>query len=86
MLKLTPGEILRYYRGYQLRQTKEWERVRFLAWYGILPFDTKKSLPSPHSIMRLDIDPDDEQIAQMFKSEEQEALSILQYFKDKGKI
>jgi len=86
MLKLTPGEILRYYRGYQLRQTKEWERARFLAWFVVRPHDSKNSLPTPYSIMELETDPSAEEIEAMKRSEEDEALAIIKQYKERGLI
>lgn len=86
MLTLTPGEILRYYRGYQLRQTREWERARFLAWFVVRPHDSKNSLPTPYSIMELETDPSVEEIEAMKKNEEDEALAIIRQYKAEGRI
>lgn len=58
---MTVGEILRQYLGYELREVKKWERSRFIAWMGALPYDTKKRLREPYDIMKLPTDPTDEE-------------------------
>ena len=83
---MTPGEVFRYYRGYQMRQTREWERARFLAWFGVRPHDSKNSLPTPYSIMELETDPKPDDIKAMQMDEEQEALEILRKYKEQKLI
>jgi hypothetical protein len=60
---LTIGEILRHYRGYQKRESFQWERARFIAWYGSLPYLKKGTVMHPEDIMSLPTDPSDEEKA-----------------------
>lgn len=70
---LTIGEILRHYRGYQKRESHEWERSRFIAWFGSLPYLKKGSSVQPEDIMKLPTDPSDEERA--IRAEEQQAAA-----------
>lgn len=58
---LTVGEILRHYRGYQKRESFQWERARFIAWYGSLPYLKKGANLQPEDIMKLPTDPTEEE-------------------------
>jgi hypothetical protein len=58
---LTIGEILRHYRGYQTRESYQWERARFIAWFGSLPYQKKGSNMKLEDIMTLPTDPTDEE-------------------------
>jgi hypothetical protein len=60
---LTIGEILRHYRGFQIRETHQWERARFIAWFGSLPYLKKGSYMQPEDIMTLSTDPTEEEKA-----------------------
>lgn len=66
---LTVGEILQHYRGYQKRESFQWERARFIAWYGSLPYLKKGTVMQPEDIMSLPTDPSDEERA--IRAEEQ---------------
>lgn len=50
---------MRMYRVYLLRETKQWEHTRFIAWFGALPYDTKNRLREPYDVMKLPTDPTD---------------------------
>lgn len=60
---LTVGEILRHYRGYQKRESYQWERARFIAWFGSLPYLKKGLSMQPEDIMQLPTDPSEEEKA-----------------------
>ena len=70
---LTIGEILRHYRGYQKRESYQWERARFIAWFGSLPYMKKGSSMQPEDIMTLLTDPTEEEKA--IRAEEQQAAA-----------
>lgn len=67
---LTIGEILRHYRGYQKRESYQWERARFIAWYGSLPYLKKGISMQPEDIMHLPTDPTEEQKVEIRKAQE----------------
>lgn len=69
-----------------MRQTREWERARFLAWFIVRPHDSKNSLPTPYHILELETDPSSEDIRNMQVDEEKEALDIIKQYKEKGLI
>jgi hypothetical protein len=69
---LTVGEILRHYRGYQIRESKQWERARFIAWFGSLPYQKKNTRSEPEDIMKLPTDPTQEEKEAMRKERENE--------------
>lgn len=48
------------YRGYHMRETRQWERARFIAWYGSLPYLKKGTVMQPEDIMTLPTDPSEE--------------------------
>lgn len=75
---LTIGEILRHHRGYQIRESKQWERARFIAWYGSLPYQKKNSRVEPEDIMKLPTDPTPEEKEIMRKEREQEMREAYQ--------
>lgn len=52
---------MRYYKGHQLRETYQWERARFIAWFGSLPYQKKGSNMQMEDIMKLSTDPTDEE-------------------------
>lgn len=85
---LTVGEILRHYRGYQLRDTKQWERARFIAWFGALPYDSKNRLREPYDVMKLPTDPTDEERRIMQEERVQEmkdaARTMLDHYRQMG--
>jgi hypothetical protein len=70
---LTIGEITRHYKAYQTRESKEWEKVRFLAWFGSLPYMKKNSHIQPEDIMKLKTDPTEEEREIMRLEREREA-------------
>lgn len=70
---LTVGEILRHYRGYQKRESYQWERARFIAWFGSLPYLKKGTSMQPEDIMQLPTDPSEEEKA--IRAEEQKAAA-----------
>lgn len=70
---LTIGEILRHYRAYQKRESFQWERARFIAWFGSLPYLKKGSSMQPEDIMKLPTDPSNEERA--IRAEEQMAAA-----------
>lgn len=75
---LTIGEILRHYRGYQKRESHQWERARFIAWFGSLPYQKKGSGLQLEDIMKLPTDPTDEEkeiIRQEREAEMKEAVA-----------
>ena len=77
---LTVGEILRHYRGYQKRESFQWERARFIAWYGSLPYLKKGVNLQPEDIMTLPTDPTDEEkliIQQERQKADQEAMDAV---------
>lgn len=67
---LTIGEILRHHRGYKKRESHQWERARFIAWFGSLPYLKKGSSLQLEDIMKLPTDPTDEERAIMMKEQE----------------
>jgi hypothetical protein len=67
---LTVGEILRHYRAYQKRESYQWERARFIAWYGSLPYLKKGTQMLPEDIMSLPTDPSEEEM--LLRKEEHE--------------
>lgn len=75
---LTIGEILRHYRGYQKRESYQWERARFIAWFGSLPYLKKGSSMQPEDIMKLPTDPTDEERALIQKEREEEMKQAMQ--------
>lgn len=74
---LTIGEILRHYRGYQKRESFQWERARFVAWFGSLPYLKKGSSMQPEDIMKLPTDPTDEERAVIMKEQEAAAKEAM---------
>lgn len=70
---LTISEILRHNRAYQKREAHQWERARFIAWYGSLPYLKKGVHMEPEDIMSLPTDPTDEEKAVL--RQEQERLT-----------
>lgn len=81
---LTPGELFRLYRMYNMRQSKEWERARFVAWYGTLPYRKKNDSSTPYDVMKLETDPTEEELEQMRLDEAAEAMRIVEMYKSKG--
>jgi hypothetical protein len=74
---LTVGEILRHYRGYQIRESYQWERARFIAWFGSLPYQKKGSNIQLEDILKLPTDPSDE---------EKEVMRVEQLARDKEAV
>lgn len=70
---LTINEILRHYKGYQKRESYQWERARFIAWYGSLPYLKKGTHMEPEDIMTLPTDPTEEEKAVMRQEQERMA-------------
>lgn len=85
---LTIGEILRHYRGYQKRESFQWERARFIAWYGSLPYLKKGAVMLPEDIMSLPTDPTDEERAIMREEQakaEREAMeAVFESYRQQG--
>ena len=75
---LTIGEILRHYRGYNKRESLHWERARFIAWYGSLPYLKKGTYMQPEDIMSLPTDPTEEEKAIIKQEQEQEMKKAMQ--------
>jgi hypothetical protein len=74
---LTVGEILRHYRGYQKRESYQWERARFIAWYGSLPYLKKGTYMQPEDILALPTDPTEEERAIIEQEREQEMKNAM---------
>lgn len=83
---MTIGEIFRYYRNYNIRQSKDWEKHRFVAWFGSLPYRSKTDSSTPYDIIKLITDPSQDEINEIKQSEEKEALSIIEEYKQRGLI
>lgn len=85
---LTIGEILRLWRGYEIRNSKSWERARFIAWVGALPYDSKGKLKEQYDLMELPTDPSEEEKARMKKERENElkeaADKIFDFWRGQG--
>jgi hypothetical protein len=85
---LTIGEILRHYKGYQKRESYQWERARFIAWYGSLPYLKKGTTMQPEDIMSLPTDPTDEEKAIMrleqAEAEKQAINAVLETYRQMG--
>ena len=83
------GDIFLYYRMYQKRQAKEWERARFLAWYSVLPYQKEGSKSTPFDVMKLETDPTEDEMRDMQEQwkidEELETKRIIQAHKDRGR-
>lgn len=78
---LTISEILRHYHGYQKRESYQWERARFIAWFGSLPYQKKGTSIQPEDIMQLPTDPTEEEKEIIRKEREEEMkLAMLQVF------
>jgi hypothetical protein len=86
MADLTPGELFRLYRMYNIRQAKEWERARFVAWFSTLPYRSKGDNSSPYDIMKLETDPDEEELKKYQDREHEEALELIREYKERGLI
>jgi hypothetical protein len=74
---LTVGEILRNYRGYQKRESYQWERARFIAWYGSLPYLKKGTNMMPEDIMTLPTDPSAEEMILRKEAQEKAAKETM---------
>jgi hypothetical protein len=74
---LTVGEILKHYRGYQKRESYQWERARFIAWFGSLPYQKKGAGLQVEDIMKLPTDPTDEERELIRKEQEIEAKEAM---------
>ena len=83
------GDIFLYYRMYQKRQAKEWERARFLAWYSVLPYQKEGSKSTPFDVMKLDTDPTEEELKEWDEARRLEEIDevkrIIQAHKDNGR-
>lgn len=75
---LTIGEIIRHYHGYQIRESKQWERARFIAWYGSLPYQKKGSNIQPEDVLKLPTDPTKEEKELLRQEREREANEMIQ--------
>lgn len=83
---MTVGDILMYYRMYKIRQSKEWERFRFVAWFNAKLYDDKNKLPTPQSILSLITDPDERELAESIREQnEAEIERILELHRQKGR-
>lgn len=74
---LTISEILRHYWGYQKRESYQWERARFIAWYGSLPYLKKGTHMEPEDIMTLPTDPTEEEKALIKQDRERAAKEAM---------
>jgi hypothetical protein len=85
---LTVGEILRHYRGYHKRESFQWERARFIAWYGSLPYLKKGIRMQPEDIMSLPTDPTEEERAiikeEQEKAEKQAMEAVFESYRQMG--
>ena len=83
------GDIFLYYRMYQKRQAKEWERARFLAWYSVLPYQKEGSKSTPFDVMKLETDPTEEQMKEWelerANERNEEIERILQLHRERGR-
>lgn len=75
---MTIGEIVRHHRGYQKRESYQWERARFIAWYGSLPYLKKGAMMQPEDLMRLPTDPTDEERIELRKEQEKAERAALE--------
>ena len=84
------GDIFLYYRMYQKRQAKEWERARFLAWYSVLPYQKEGSKSTPFDVMKLETDPTEDEYrelqAQWEIDEALETKRIIKAHEDRGRV
>ena len=85
---LTIGEIMRHHRGYQMREVHQWERARFIAWFGSLPYQKKGANIQLEDIMTLPTDPTAEErevIRQEQIAKERETIeTVLQTYRQMG--
>lgn len=85
---LTVGEILRHYRGYQKRESFQWERARFIAWYGSLPYLKKGTIMQPEDIMSLPTDPTEEERAiireEQAKADKAAMEAVFEHYRQQG--
>jgi hypothetical protein len=85
---LTIGEILRHWHGYETRNSKEWEKARFVAWVGALPYDTKGRLKEQYDLMALPTDPSPEERALIQEERVEEmkkaANKIYEHYRNMG--
>lgn len=84
---LTVGEILRYYRGCQLRRAHSWEETRELM-FLIYKALGSKGAKDVYEFLPLMTDPTEEEKLQMKKEKEEELKTdfnnILSYWQSKG--
>ena len=59
---------------YNMRQAKDWERFRFMAWYSTLPYRSKGDSSSPYDIMKLETDPGEDDMKSYRQREHEDAL------------
>jgi hypothetical protein len=85
---MTIGEILRHWNGYETRNSKSWERARFIAWVGAQPYAGKGQLKEQYDLLRLPTDPTEEERTEMRKDAEEEmknaARKIFEHYKQMG--
>ena len=83
------GDIFLYWRMYQRKQAREWERTRMLAFYFTRCFDSKNSIKTPFQMFKLETDPSEEDWREWEEDRKQEEITevkrILQAHKDRGR-
>ena len=85
---LTIGELLRMWRMYNIRESKKWERVRFIAWYGSLPYQSKESRMELYDIIGLPTDPTEEEKKEMIeeknRADAEHYKKVFDYYREQG--
>lgn len=85
---LTISEIENAYWGYQIRQAKEWERARFMAWMGSLPYRDSKKPYTQYDVMELMTDPTEEELKEVAVQKQLEydmqVEKMYEYYKSLG--
>lgn len=84
---LTVGEIKRYYRGWQVRQSRSWEQTRELM-FLIYRALGSKGTKDVYEFLPLMTDPTDAERAEMKAEKEKQLIeegnNILNYWQSKG--
>lgn len=87
-LDLTMKEILRAYKGFQTRQSRDWERFRQLIYMVSCLANDKNKRIDIYDMLPLSTDPTEEERKQMQEEKNQqlreEAKEIFAYYKSKG--
>jgi len=85
---LTLSEIENYYYAYQIRQSKEWEKTRFLAYISSIPYRDKNKPFTQYDLLELMTDPTDEEKKEMAEEQRKEndkaIAAIFEHYKSQG--